>query len=106
MFGERRHGGDLNACKVFEASRNMFDILAPWPGLGIERERFGSCLLFWALFGAAAFWEIFVTVARFAARLSFGTRPVEGVVEPTSNAVDLVSVMAAALSSSKASPMI
>ena len=73
----------------------MFDIFAPWPGLGIERERSGSCLRFRALFGAAAFGGVFVNVARFAARLSFGTCGADGVVGPTSNAVDLISVMAA-----------
>ena len=62
-------GGDLNACKVVEASRNMFDIFAPCPGLATKRERSGTCLLFLALFGGAAFCGIFVKVARFAARL-------------------------------------
>lgn len=96
MFGECWDGGDLNACKVVEASRNMFDIFAPCPRLATERERSGSCLLFLALFDAAAFCGIVVNVARFAARPSFGTYGFDGLVGSTSNAVDLVSVMAVA----------
>ena len=96
MFGECWDGGDLNACKVVEASRNMFDIFAPCPGLATVRERSGTGLLFLALFDAAAFCGIFVKVARFAARLSFGTYGFDGVVGPNSNAVDLVSIMAVA----------
>ena len=96
MFGECCDGGDLNACKLAEASRNMFDIFAPWPGLGMERERSGSGLLFLALFDVAAFCGILVNVPRFAARLSFGTYGFDGVVEPTSNATDLVPAMAVA----------
>jgi len=62
-------GGDLSPCSATEASRKMFDMCAAWPGLAVDRDRLGGCLLFRALLGVGLRGVVVKVVARFATRV-------------------------------------
>ena len=55
------------SCNEVAASRKIIDMLAPWLGVAVGRERSGIGLLFLALFGAGLFGVAGKVTARLAA---------------------------------------
>jgi len=69
--------GVLRSCNVAAASRKIIDNFVAWLDVGVERDRSGFCLRFFALFGIALCGVLGSATRRLAARASLAVLMME-----------------------------